>query len=228
MQQREQQSGATISMGMHERHLRRKDNNPLFALPAKNYPAEALLQAREQDNREFKQFHADMQSVIEQAINLEQNVQSEVILELRGKLDALYVRCSSFGAQCREHKQNIRKLIDLVMKAVWQAAGSDPQARKELEQEELARQQHLRLLEYPLVADLIRPDTPIGADDIVPTLLHASSDELEAVLWLFEPDQLRQLCTVGEALLRGCREAGEDLKLPWVRLQMMQEHLSTP
>lgn len=220
-------SSSTASVGMYERHLQGKDGNPLFNVPVIEYSAETLLQARQRDSEEFHDFHKEMQSVIQQAIELDANVESEVVLELRGKLDQLYARCSSFGTSCNEHKQNIRKLIDLVMKAVWQAAGNDPQARTELEQEEMARQQHFRLLEYPLVADLLRPDTPIESNELIPTLLCAENDELEAVMWMFDSGQLQQICNETESLLQLRRGEGYELKDGWVKLQFMRDHLTS-
>jgi hypothetical protein len=188
-------------IGMHERHLLRKEGNRLFGAP--DYPAELWLEARQQDHEEILRFEREMREAIEQAINLEPNAESEVVLALRGRLDQLYTRCSGLGGHCSEHKQALRKLIDVVMKAVWQAAADDPMARMELEQEELARQQHYFLLEYPLISDLMRPDTPIGPDELVPTLLQAEEDELEAVLWMFEPEQLLAIRSQAEALLDG-------------------------
>lgn len=210
---------------MYERHLQRKDGNPLYRLPVCDYSAEEFIRARQRDNESLHLFHNEMRSVIQQAIELEANVESEVILELRAKLDQLYARCSGFGSSCGEHKQNIRKLIDLVMKAVWQAAGDDPQARMELEQEEMARQQHFRLLEYPLVADMLLPDSPIESDELIPTLLLAESEELEAVMWMFEPAQLQHICADAEVLLQQRREQGFELKEAWENLKMMQEHM---
>ena len=215
-----------VAVGMHERHLLRRDGNPLFALPPVDYSGDDYIEARRRDNAELQQFHQEMRTVIQQAIELEANVESEVILELRGKLDKLYARCSSFGSGCSEHKQNIRKLTDLVMKAVWQAAANDPQARMELEQEEMARQQHYRLLEYPLVADLLRPDSPIGQDELVATLLHAGKEELEAAMWMFAPEQLQQLYQAAENLLTRCKEQGLVLDEAWERLNLIKEHLA--
>ncbi len=221
----ENMNDSSASVGMYERHLQRKDGNPLFGLPVADYSGEEYIQAQQRDKQELHQFHDEMRQVIHQAIELDANVESEVILELRGKLDQLYTRCSGFGRGCAEHKQNIRKLIDLVMKAVWQAAGDDPQARMELEQEEMARQQHYRLLEYPLVADLLRPDTPIEHDELLPSLLHAQKDELEAVLWMFEPEQLQQLNGEAAKLLEMLKAQGYTLDEAWQKLQLMQEHV---
>lgn len=223
--EQEKGNSATIAVGMHERHLMRKDGNPLYNLPAIDYSGDAYIRARHLDNEEMHRFHEEMRAVIQQAIELEANVESEVILELRGKLDQLYTRCSGFGAGCNEHKQNIRKLIDLVMKAVWQAAANDPQARMELEQEEMARQQHFRLLEYPLVADLLRPDTPVTEEELIPTLLHAGREELEAVLWLFEPQHLQQLIEEARGLLEKLRSRGIELQQAWDNLQQIESHL---
>jgi hypothetical protein len=215
---------STAYIGMYERHLLRRDGNPLFRVPAADYSASDVLQARQRDSEELHQFHQEMREVIQQAIELPTNVESEVILELRGRLDQLYTRCSGFGSSCREHKENIRKLIDLVMKAVWQAASDDPLARMELEQEEMARQQHYRLLEYPLVADLLRPDTPIESDELIPTLLLASHDELEAVMWMFEAEQLQQICDEAESLLQQRKAEGFALAEAWDQLRFMREH----
>lgn len=214
-----------LTVGMHERHLMRKDGNPLFSLPAADYSGDEYIRARQRDSEELHHFHEEMRAVIQQAIELEANVESEVILELRGKLDQLYTRCSGFGSGCGEHKQNIRKLIDLVMKAVWQAAANDPQARMELEQEEMARQQHFRLLEYPLVADLLRPDTPVTEEELIPTLLHAEREELEAVLWLFEPKHLQQLTEEARELLEKLRSQDIELQEAWENLQQIESHL---
>lgn len=217
--------GSVSIYGMHERHLRRKDGNSLFAVPPCEYREEEYMEARRLDSHELNTFQADMQEVIQQAIDLPANAPSETVLALRGKLDQLYTRCSGFGDSCGNHKQAIRKLIEIVMNAVWQAVADDPQARMELESEEVARQKHFCLLEYPLVADLVRPDTPIDSDELVPTLLTVDEDELEAVLWLFEPQQLQDIHQHARALLEQRREQGHVPEAAWENLSCIAEHL---
>jgi hypothetical protein len=214
-----------VIIGMNERHLRRKDGNPLYGVPAPAFSAEDYLQARRRDSEELNRFQSDMHEVIRQAIDLPASSESEVVLELRGRLDQLYTRCSGFGTNCGSHKESIRKLIDIVMKAVWQAAADDPMARLELEQEEMARQQHFCLLEYTLISDLMRPDTPIAHEELIPTLLQAGEDELEAVLWVFESEQLDMIRKDARRLLSERREQGFELPLAWGNLQLITEHL---
>lgn len=215
------------AFGMHERHMRRKDGNPLFGLPTLRYTTADYMQARRLDSEEMNAFQSEMQEVIQQAIDLPSNAESEVVLELRGKLDQLYTRCSGFGTSCGSHKQSIRKLIEIVMQAVWQASADDPMARMELEQEEMARQQHFCLLEYPLISDLMRPDTPITQDELIPTLLQADEDELEAVMWMFEPEQLQEIREEAQTLLARRREQGYELADAWENLQALIEHIET-
>lgn len=218
-------SECSTIIGMYERHLRRKEQNPLFGIPAPRFPPEAYAEARRLDNEEMERFQTDMRRVIQQAINLDANVESEVVLELRAKLDQLYARCSGLGGNCGDHKHSIRRLIDVVMNAVWQAAADDPMARMELEQEELARQQHFCLMEYPLISDLMRPDTPISQDELIPTLLQAEEDELEAVLWMFEPEQLMVIRKDAESLLGQRLALGVELPEAWANLQFIIEHI---
>jgi len=215
------------AFGMHERHMRRKDGNPLFGVPAPTYTQRDYMQARRLDSEEMNAFQSEMQEVIQLAIDLPSNAESEVVLELRGKLDQLYTRCSGFGTTCGTHKQSIRKLIEIVMNAVWEAAADDPMARMELEHEEMARQQHYCLLEYPLISDLMRPDTPVTADELVPTLLDADDDELEAVMWMFEPEQLINIREEAGALLNRLQEQGFDLPHARENLQAIIEHIET-
>ncbi|MGM0593615.1 MAG: hypothetical protein ACQETD_03670 [Pseudomonadota bacterium] len=215
------------AFGMYERHLRRKDGNPLFGVPAPRITQAEMTQARRRDSEEMNAFQSEMQGVIQQAIDLPPNAESDVVLSLRGKLDQLYTRCSGFGINCGTHKQSIRKLIEIVMQAVWQASADDPMARMELEQEEMARQQHFCLLEYPLIADLMRPDTPITREELIPTLLDADEDELEAVLWLFEPEQLIGIRDQAEALLESLAAQGFHLSEAEENLEAIREHIET-
>jgi hypothetical protein len=91
----------------------------------------------------------------------------------------------------------------------------------------LARQQHYCLLEYPLISDLMRPDTPVTQDELIPTLLQADEDELEAVMWMFEPEQLINIREEASQLLKDLQKQGFDLPDAWENLQAIIEHIET-
>ena len=117
------------------------------------------------------------------------------------------------------------KLIGLIMKAVWRAAGADPLAHRELQDEEEARVIHCRLLEQPLVADLLHPRTPIAPDELTPTLLSATQEEVDGVLEMLDPNQLAHLSEQGRDLIAGLEAKGLDLGQARLRLAQIEVHL---
>jgi hypothetical protein len=95
------------------------------------------------------------------------------------------------------------------MQSVWKGAGNDTLAHQELEQEEIARQAHFELLESPLVADLLDPESPIAQDELLPSLLSAEQADFEAAITLFDSAQLEALLNQAES--QPIRDAGSDL-----------------
>jgi hypothetical protein len=182
--------------GRHERHFRRKLDNELFPLPIRNPADDDLLAVQRQDHEELLAFITELRETVQQAVELKPNEESQVVLDLKERLDKLY---ETSAGLCDDHAGNqaaIRQLIAVIMKTVWTAA-NDPQAEQELEQETAARAAHFELLREPLVADLLHPQSTIGQDELVPTLLSESAPALTAALKLFDANQLALL--VGEA-----------------------------
>ncbi|MEW8459567.1 MAG: hypothetical protein AB2653_04590, partial [Candidatus Thiodiazotropha endolucinida] len=93
----------------------------------------------------------------------------------------------------------IKKLVEVIMRSVWKGSGNASLAHQELEQEEIARRAHYELLESPLVADLLDPESPIAQDELLPALLSADQAEFEAAVTLFDPVQLKALLTQVES-----------------------------
>jgi len=179
--------------GVRERHLQRRHNNPLFPPYRRLITAGELHTARADDHAELEAFHQQFQSLLERAIALKPNEQSEVILALKAELDKAYAIACGLPGDLSQIKIGLQKLISVMMNAVWQGAGNDPTAHQELTHEEEARAVHFSHLRYPLVAALVRPDSPITGEDLVPSLLDAEPNELQAALWLFSPEQLADI-----------------------------------
>ncbi len=186
--------------GVRERHLQRRYHNPLFPPARRHVNAAELQQARAADHAELETFHQQFQSLLERAIALKPNEQSEVILKLKADLDQAYALACGLPGDLSQLKIGLQKLISVMMNAVWQGAGDDPVAHQELTGEEEARAAHFAHLRYPLVAALVRPDSPINREELVPTLLSAAPAELQAALWLFAPQQLAELLREGHTL----------------------------
>ncbi|HEB95234.1 MAG TPA: hypothetical protein ENI96_02230 [Sedimenticola thiotaurini] len=200
----------------------RKRNNPLFPEAERSLDADRLLEAQRLDHEELEAFITGFHHLVHQAINLKPSEESEVILALKERLDKAYEQASGLADEQDETRQALRKLIDVIMAAVRRGAGNDAVALEELRQEEIARAAHFRLLEYPLVADLLDPDSPIRPDELAATLLSAGEEELEAVLGIFDRAQLALLYEDAGRLLARTPEAPESARQ---RLDQIHRHL---
>jgi hypothetical protein len=156
-----------------------------------------------------------------EAVALGPHEQSDVILELKERLDQAYETACRLADDQSPNKEAIRKLVAVIMRAVWKGAGNDTLAHQELEQEEAARATHYDLLEQPLVADLLDPDSLIGENELLPVLLTCEKSAFEAAVTLFDPAQLAALSDQGEALLR-MQQAGAGEENTRQRLEMLK------
>lgn len=207
--------------GAHERHLVRKQNNPLF--PEKiALNDDTLLTAQGHDHDAQQQFHTQLIALVNEITSLHGNVDSEVILELKNRLDQSYELAATVGGEQEKPKEAIRKLTDQIMIAVRRGAGADAQAQHELDQEAAAREAHFALLESPLVADLLNPDSPIHTDELIPTLLSSDKEDLQLALQIFDEVQLVTILGTGAELLEQLQDEGVDVSAALEKLAFIQ------
>ena len=217
----------THKPGRRERHLRRRHENPLFAWPPQEVEPEALLAAQRADHEEMESFRADFRDLIQRAVNLPADADSDTVLGLKQDLERCYEQSFGLPEDHARERVALRKLIDLIMKAVRRSAGSDPLARQELADEEQAREIHFRLLEQPLVADLLHPESHIAPEELAPTLLSASAEELEAALELFDLTQVEALAQDSARLIERLETEGLTLTVPRQRLAQLLTRLGS-
>jgi hypothetical protein len=187
--------------GAHERQWRRKADNPLFTPDQAQSSNEALSQARQRDQQERNQFLIDLDQALKQAASFDSQVDSEVVLDFKEQLERLYVHAMSLGGELTKQRQALSRLLDIIMGTLERGAADDPVARQRLQDEREARSIYFRLLEQPLVADLMRGEDIIAAEALIPTLLSETGEALDAALELFEPEQLQALATQAEVYL---------------------------
>jgi hypothetical protein len=212
--------------GRHERHLRRRLGCRLFPRALEGPVDDALLEAQRQDHEELIAFVADLRNTVGRAVNLEANAASETVLGLKEDLERLYERSAAVAEDQAANQAALRRLIDVIVRSVRRSAGNDGLAHAEIDQAEAARALHFEQLAHPVVADLLAPDSPIGADELVPTLLCESQPSLGAALQLFDAGQLDQLCVDARVLLLA-RDPHQRLASAWERLEQMEAQLGT-
>ena len=212
--------------GRHERHYRRRLGNPLFPRPLAEPTDEDLLDVQRLDHEELLEFLTELRGVVQRAVELKPNEETQVVLDLKSDLDRLYETASALADDQGGNKNAIRQLIAVIMRTVWSGAAGDPLAESELEQEEAARTAHFSLLQQPLVAELLHPDTLIAADELLPTLLSESAAAVAAALELFDTDQLAELCRDGRRLLDEKDPTATGFPEAHQRLAQMEQRLA--
>lgn len=185
--------------GAYERHLQRKVNNPLFPESDQQLVAAEVDQAREKDQQDLRAFLDSFQETVKEAATLDHSVDSDIVLDLKERLERLYVSSTSLAGDLDTYQQALLKLIDICMTSIRRGAENDPVAQKKIDEEIQARRIYFKLLDTPLVADLMRGDEIVSADDLIPTLLTQADAELVNTLELFEAEHL-------ELILQQARE----------------------
>ncbi|MDY6979808.1 MAG: hypothetical protein SV201_08010 [Pseudomonadota bacterium] len=211
--------------GPRERHLRRKYRNPLF-VDGNTIDAEQVSQAREQDETELNHFLRYFRDLVQEAMDLKPNSDSEVILDIKERLDQCYVQCCALPGDHSEIKQAVNKLVQVIMVAVRQGAANDPVALNKLDEEEQARQLHNRLADEVFVADIILPDSPIEQNELVPSLLSESEQAVHTALQLFDAEQLSTIYQEARSLLENTQQQGHSLPEARQRLQQIETALA--
>ena len=207
--------------GSHERHLMRKVGNPLFPF-APALDDDNLIDAQRLDYEALQTFNREFRELLEETTSLTGNVESDVILQIKDRLDRAYESAACVGGDLSKTKEAIRKLQGFTMASVRRGAGADAQAHLELDQEEAARDAHFTLLDSPLVADLLNPASPIDPDELVPTLLSAAQHELPLALQMFDEVQLLAVLNQGAALLEQLQAEGVNVSTPQEKLGFIQ------
>ncbi len=207
--------------GKRERHLIRKQDNPLFPEAERTLTEAMLDEAQRLDHEELVTFITEFRALVHEAVKLPTNAESELILSIKERLDQAYEQASRMVDDQQETKEAIGKLVTVIMHAVKKGAGSDKVALQELADEEAARVAHYALLDYPLVADLLDPNSAISGADLAPTLLSSTADALQAACSLFDGTQMAALIETAKQLLDQTPDAPEEAHS---RLQEMIRH----
>lgn len=199
--------------GAFERHLIRRNNNPLFGDRQTEINSDSLQEMQKKDHEILQQFMLDFKKAMTEAMSFKSNEDSEVILGVKDSLDKLYGVAASIGDDQTRIKESIKKLLGVIMQSVRKGAKDDPKALQELEQEDQAREANFRFLESQLVADILDADSPIEDIDLVPTLLSAGKDDLALASQLFDTDQINYILVEGSKLLNQLDKDGVDVKI---------------
>ncbi len=209
--------------GARERQLQRKLNNPLFA-PVTISQQDVDL-AQRLDHAAIQAFLQQFRELVQRAVGLDKNVESDVILLLKAQLEQQYALCGGLPGRPLAIQEALRKLIGAIGNTLRSASANDPHALEKLDLDEQHTMLHLQLCDQLVVSDLLNPDQTIAASELIPTLLNESEEGLQAALALFPPERIGLMLEEGRALLKKIEAQGHSLPAAWQRLAQMESWL---
>ena len=213
--------------GPHERHLKRRLLNPLFPKPEIELTHDDINNAQRKDEEKLLSFMSHFQSVVQKSTELGANSESDIVLEIKEKLDECYATSCAMPGDHGNLKVAIKKLITAIMTAIRKGAAGDTTALKKLDDEEVAREMHNELHERKLIADLMLEDSPILENELTATLLNEEKGDLDAALQLFSVEQLDLIVKDAQTLLEDLRQDGHEIPQAWERYQQIKQALNT-
>jgi len=195
--------------GFRERQLKRRFNNPLF-MSSQNQVSQPLVDiARQQDKEEVVEFIEALQTLLTEVGTFSGREETDKIIETKERADRLYEQCVGLTGDHTRERDGLLKLNEAIMKAIWSAAGDDPLAIEELTKEQQAREIHLKLLDYALVVDMLRTDSAIAADELLPTILSENEESIHIALSLFDAEQRQVLVEEANRMKQSLQDQGQ-------------------
>jgi hypothetical protein len=210
--------------GCREAHLERRYKNPLFPEEARRVTQQQINTARQADEAETSAFQEDFRALLNDVATLTAHVESEIILKLKERIERLYEVRAGLPGDFSQERKGLERLNSLIMDQIKKGAADDPHAQEQLKREETARAFHWHLLRQPLVAHLLRPNTPIPPEDLVPTLLSEDEESIRAVMTLLTAEQQSSLRIQARQWLERLQvEKMEIPEIAWTRLGILEE-----
>lgn len=210
--------------GPRERHLQRRLNNPLFSA-AGTITQHDIREAQQQDQVAMQQFMEQFRELVQRAVKLDKNVESDVILLLKAQLEQQYAVCTGLPGQPAAIQDAIRKLIGAISSTLRTTSRDDPHALEKLNNDEEHTRLHLQLCDYMIVSDILNPAGIISDEEQIPALLNESDDALQAALALFPPERISIMVEEGKDLLKRIEAEGHSLPQAWQNLAQMESWL---
>jgi hypothetical protein len=209
--------------GIRERHLLRKQDNPLFD-SEKPVTSQQLAEARLSDDLERDSFVENFTALVRRAADLKSNTPSETVLEIKEELDRSYQQACALPGDQEKFKDAIRRLVKVIMDSVWQGVADDQYAQQQLRDEQFARDMHFQLQEVPLVSALTHPNSPITEEELIPSVLSEPLSDLAMALQVFDENQIEVLYSDASAFLES-KDPEHKLPDAWERLAFIGSYL---
>ena len=207
--------------GCFERHLQRKHNNPLFPGSARFVTQDEITQARDRDQ-------ADALGLLEDAKGIQVEIMKQAnpslaeVDRIRQRIDDLLERAVQVGGDISNELVKILNDTRVSVMVAWRAGiGGNDKTLEALEHAEALQRSRGLVVNNPFVAQMLRKDTPIKPEDVVPALLCESPETIRIAMQVIDGDIRARVRQGAEEVARRVREEGAHVPLLEERLRAL-------
>lgn len=167
-----------------------------------------VVEARERDKTEQQAFRQAFEAAVKRVSELPEKAEAEVLLALIPELTKCYNDCMTLCIDLPKEKQALTRLITLFEETLLQSAGEESAFGEQVARDKAERKIHQEVLENRIIASMMREDSPISVDQLAPTLLSATVDEIHGLLPFLDPAQLASLQQQCHKLVKQAKAEG--------------------
>jgi len=178
--------------GAHEAHLMRRYNNPYFPEERRIVSKWDIEEAKRRDKDDYilcQQQFAELGKVIE---SLSSGVTSGVLLGLRERLDDFILSSMGVGGPAKEIAVRADQLRDAVIEDLRAAFSDDEETLQKIEKADVFHRENTRRFYLPVLAQVLRKNSPVLKEETIPTILSADPLTISAFMAPL-PDDTRAL-----------------------------------
>jgi hypothetical protein len=167
---------AAQAAGCYERHLQRRRQNPLFPKDRQDVSLAAIQQARQRDNDERSALRSQIVEALRPLMEGPDSVDGQMAIGLLQEIHQLIERACQCDQGLEQEVAALQQGYQSLSESIRIVRGSEHSAQ--LDAAAHALQAQIALLSSPLLATLCRPDSPMRADELVPSFISLPVNEI--------------------------------------------------
>ena len=157
--------------GAHEAHLMRRKDNPYFPQSRRDISQQELIAAKTLDEEDYVSCQQHFEELGKEIEALSSTVTSGDLLKLRERIDELIFLSMGVGGPAKEIASMADGLREAVISDLRAAFADDKETLSKIEEADTYHKDNTRRFSVPVMAQMLRANSPIPKDETIPTIL---------------------------------------------------------
>lgn len=195
--------------GAFEQHLQRRYRNPLFP-PIRRIVTQAdINKARLRDYQDYEALNARMILLAQDILQFPDHVSSSQVNALRERMDELIQDAMGAGGLAYEITLEVKKIRQTLIQSWRGVVAGNAETLRALDEAEQFWHANAPLFHVAFIAEMLRKDGPIPAEDVVPALLSEQPETIATVMsWFEDPRKKAIVQTDAASILKSVMNSG--------------------